>query len=83
MLLRLPWWPRSSSNAVPGCRTSRMRIRLLSDAKVASMWESKGDAARRRRGCVGVMALDFEGDEPAGEAAALYCQLWYQFAWRE
>ena len=55
-----------------------MRIRLLSDANVASMWESKGDAARRRRGCVGVIALDFEGDEPAGEAAAMDRQLWFR-----
>jgi hypothetical protein len=44
---------------------------LLSEAKVASMWESKGDAARRRRGCVGAMAalFDFEGDEADGEPA--------------
>jgi len=43
---------------------------LLSDAKVASMWESKGEAARRRRGCVGARAVDFEGEEADGEAAA-------------
>jgi hypothetical protein len=42
---------------------------LLSEAKVASMWESKGDAARRRRGCVGARAVDFEGEEADGEAA--------------
>jgi hypothetical protein len=44
---------------------------LLSEAKVASMWESKGEAARRRRGCVGAMAalFDFEGDEADGEPA--------------
>jgi len=43
---------------------------LLSEAKVASMWESKGDAARRRRGCVGARAVDFEGEEADGEEAA-------------
>ena len=42
---------------------------LLSEAKVASIWESKGDAARRRRGCVGARAVDFEGEEAEGEAA--------------
>lgn len=42
---------------------------LLSEAKVASMWESKGDAARRRRGCVAASAVDFEGEEADGEAA--------------
>jgi len=42
---------------------------LLSEAKVASIWESKGEAARRRRGCVGAKAVDFEGDEADGEAA--------------
>lgn len=45
---------------------------LLSEAKVASMWESKGDAARRRRGCVGARAVDFEGEEADGEAAVSY-----------
>jgi hypothetical protein len=34
------------------------------------MWESKGDAARRRRGCVGGRAVDFEGEEADGEEAA-------------
>lgn len=56
---------------MPGWRTSRMRIRLLSAAKVASMWESKGEAARRRRGCEGAMALDFVGEELDGEVAGL------------
>jgi len=42
---------------------------LLSEAKVASMCESKGEAARRRRGCVGARAVDFEGDDADGEAA--------------
>ena len=42
---------------------------LLSEAKVASMWESKGEAARRRRGCVGAKAVDLEGEEADGEAA--------------
>jgi hypothetical protein len=42
---------------------------LLSEAKVASMWESKGEAARRSRGCVGAKAVDFEGEDAEGEAA--------------
>ena len=42
---------------------------LLSDAKVASMWESKGEAAKRSKGCVGASAADFEGEEADGEAA--------------
>lgn len=43
---------------------------LLSEANVASIWESKGDAARRRRGCVGARAVDFEGEDADGEEAA-------------
>lgn len=43
---------------------------LLSEAKVASMWESKGEAARRRRGWVGAMVLlDLEGEEFEGDDA--------------
>jgi hypothetical protein len=33
------------------------------------MWESKGEAARRRRGCVGASAVDFEGEDAEGEPA--------------
>ena len=43
-------WPLSSSSACPGCRTSRIRILLLSWENVARRWASWGEAARRRRG---------------------------------
>lgn len=44
-------------------------MRLLSEAKVASMCESKGEAARRRRGWEGGMALAFVGEEALGDVA--------------
>lgn len=54
---------------------------LLSEAKVASMWESKGEAARRRRGCVGARAVDFEGEEAEGEAAMKLIRCLPRTAW--
>ena len=55
---------------------------LLSEAKVASMWESKGDAAKRRRGCVGARAVDFEGDEADGEAATKLVSCLFKLVWK-
>ena len=44
-------------------------MRLLSEAKVASMCESKGEAARRSRGWLGLMPLDLVGEELVGDVA--------------
>lgn len=48
--LTAPPWPRSSRRAWPGCRTSSIRIMLLSCANVASKCVSCGEVARRSRG---------------------------------